>query len=94
MADDLRPDLCGVVFEPHWEEDFVLALIDPNKPNAWRHSPSWNLIGRLTDGGHPVIALPGVGRYCYAPAGMKPAEVLRRLALFEGKIRDRSSVRN
>lgn len=94
MGDSLRPDLCGVLFEPYWASGFVAAIADPDKVDCWRHSPVWNMLDRLTMDGYPVVVLSGKNRYHYMPAGMKPEEFMQRLMAHEEKIRDRSGIRN
>jgi hypothetical protein len=94
MGDGLRPDLCGIIFEPYWDAGFVAAIADPDKPDCWRHSPVWNMLGRLTADGYPVVVLAGKGRYFYLPETMKPEEAMRRISAHEAKTDDRSSVRD
>lgn len=81
MGDDLRPDLCGVMFEPHWNEGVVIAIVD--RPGAHNESPAIDMIWRLTGDGYPVVAVEGENVHMCMPPGMARQELFARLAKIE-----------
>jgi hypothetical protein len=70
LPDRMRPDRCGVTFEPLWQEKTVLALVDPFRPNAWDLPPAKGLLRRMVRDGYTVWVLVGKEKRLFLPEGM------------------------
>lgn len=92
MTPRLRPDLCGVMFEPYWDAGLVLAKVE--RHGAWQEDPASVLILRLTNDGYPVIAIDGKEVHMCVPEGMLQEDVLARMAKLEEKRNDSSLLHN
>jgi len=57
--DDLRPDRCGVMIEVLDGTHVVMAVVDPQRPSAWKSDIVTPWLRRLVDAGHPVIVRAG-----------------------------------
>ncbi len=86
MDDTLRPDLCGVLFEPHWAHKFVLAMVDPTTPKAWTQSPAKDMISRLLSDNYPVVVTMNSETHFLRPDNMPLKEVYDRVSTAIGKI--------
>ena len=84
MTATLRPDLCGILFEPHWEHGFVLAMVDPTRPMSWKETPGSDMIARLLSDGYPVVVVCGKSTYHIRPDNMTYEEVRNRVLMATG----------
>ena len=57
ISEDLRPDICGVVFEKLGDHDIYLALVDPKRPHAWLDIRDF--MNKLADEGNAVVVATG-----------------------------------
>lgn len=88
MAESLRPDRCGVVFEAFQDEQFLSVAVDPARPLAWRDKGPKNAITGMVKRGYAVgINVPNVGSKLYWPEGMGRVEAERRLQAVERRVR-------
>jgi hypothetical protein len=76
----LRPDRCGVFFEPLKGTQVMSANVDPERPDVWKSGIARELIDRFTLQGVPVVVIVGEERHvCLPPSGWTPAKVWRRV---------------
>lgn len=59
LPDALRPDRSGVMVEILDGTNVVLAVVDRQRPNAWREPLITRWLRALVDSGHPVIVTTG-----------------------------------
>lgn len=73
----LRPDRCGVVFEPfgEGEELSFVAMVAPENPGAWREGAGASAISRMVRHGHSVIVVVGETKHVLLPEGQTPSGV-------------------
>jgi len=73
----LRPDRCGVVFEPFNEDELMCfsANVDPTCPEAWRHDAGRVAIDRMVRSGYSVIVVVGDTKHVLLAEGQTPAAV-------------------
>lgn len=62
IPDALRPDRCGVVFEPPNGCKTFVGYVDPDNYENWKKPEVQRLIQKLLDMNHPVAIFQGVGR--------------------------------
>ena len=62
FPDDLRPDKCGVVFEPPNGCRTFVGYVDPDNHTKWQDSKVQILIRKLNDAGYPVVIFQGPKR--------------------------------
>lgn len=75
LPENLRPDKCGVVFEPLRDRPIMLALTSPERPDAWRGAHTMHLIEMLLQSGTAVIATDGTDKNVLLPEGQTADEV-------------------
>ena len=69
LADELRPDNCGVIFETLGAHKVVIALTSPDNPDAWQKSPVMGFIESMLRMGISVIASDGKDKNFILPEG-------------------------
>ena len=92
FPDSLRPDRCGVVFEPLRDRPVFLALTSPDNPNAWQDDLPLRLIQKFVGDGVAVIATDGSTKHFHLPDGMNEedvwAHVISGVAEMEARARE------
>ena len=78
LDDGLRPDRCGVVFDPLPDTKIVVAKTGEDDPQAWQRDVCAQLIARLNRQGYAVITQGG-GRRMFLPEKMSASHVRREL---------------
>ena len=68
FPDSLRPDRCGVVFEPGGER-VMLAMVDQERPAAWQQGIANGLIAKFAADGTAVIVQVGTTKHFVLPKG-------------------------
>lgn len=71
----LRPDKCGVVFEPLRGRPVLLALTSPDNSDAWRADLPLALIEKFVADATSVIATDGTIKHFLLPEGVSEANV-------------------
>jgi hypothetical protein len=68
-AEDLRPDRCGVMFEPVGKRgpEVWIGMVDPKRPSSFREGAARKMIERMTREGFGVILACGKDRHIVAP---------------------------
>ena len=79
LADRMRPDRCGVMFELLKPEKTVLANVDVFRPDAWKRGTVHNLIKRMTKDGYSVWIVVGAQRHLLLPEGQTEERSLVQL---------------
>ena len=79
LPDQLRPDRCGVMFETHWPEKTVLALVDPFRPDAWRFGRVERLMKRMVRDGYVVWVVVGTKKRLFLPEGVTEEAARQRV---------------
>lgn len=59
LPDYLRPDKCGVVFEPPNGCKTFVGYVDPANHKKWKNPKIQTLIYKLNQKGHPVVIFQG-----------------------------------
>lgn len=59
LADELRPDRCGVIFERIIGKQIYLAICNPDLPGAWSSKHAAALIEKMLRNGFAVAVAPG-----------------------------------
>ena len=79
-APSLRPDRCGVVFEPFGEDEQLsfVAAVSPDTPNAWQEGAVAIAINRMMRDGCAVIVVVGEKKHVLLPPGQTPEMVWNR----------------
>lgn len=75
---ELRPDRCGVMFEPCGllnEPTLFLATVGNDRPDAWKTGHGLEAIKQLLDFGFGVIVQSAGDAYVIAPKGKTPEAV-------------------
>lgn len=75
LPDYLRPDRCNVIFETLGGRKTVIALMPPDKPEAWREPEVMGLIGPMVKSGTAVIASTGKDKNFLLPEGRTVEDV-------------------
>lgn len=77
FPDSLRPDRCGVLFEPVRGERVVIANVDPQRSKTWRtrNGVANSLINRYISEGIAVVVIVGYERHFILPDGVSSDEV-------------------
>jgi len=78
FPDSLRPDHCGVVFEPAGKR-VLLAMINQDNPNAWKEGIAWTLIKKFVADGTAVIVQIKSEKHFLLPEGDSVSEVWKRV---------------
>ena len=72
--DALRPDRCGVVFEPFVGRNMA-AAVDPMRPASWSAGPARAAIDQLLAANVAVIVVVGQVKHVLLPEGRTPSQV-------------------
>ena len=75
---DLRPDQCGVIFDPLSDSKIVVAVTGDPELYAWRREPAAGMIKHLNRLGYAVVTRGG-GRNMFLPDGMDVSDVQREI---------------
>jgi hypothetical protein len=70
----LWPGICGVFFEPFWDENMVVAAVDPDRPTAWRDEVPMGMIQQMLSDGYVVWVMVGDDRHLLLPDGTTETE--------------------
>lgn len=75
--ESLRPDRCGVVFEPFNEDERLnfTACVSLDRPNAWQEGAAAIAINRMLREGCAVIVVVGKEKHVLLPEGQTPETV-------------------
>ena len=76
LPDELRPDICGVLFELANNHKTAIALVDPKRPDAWKEKEPKRVIRSLVNSGRAVIVNLPVGKKFILPEGMTKLDAL------------------
>jgi hypothetical protein len=76
LGPELRPDVCGVIFEFYPEESVVVANVDWGAD--WMNGAPIALITQMLQDGVPVWVMDGKRRDVLLPEGMDENEALLR----------------
>jgi hypothetical protein len=73
----LRPDRCGVVFEPFAEDEQLCftANVDGIRPESWKEGAAAAAIKKMIGAGCSVIVVIGEEKHVLMPEGQTPAGV-------------------
>lgn len=63
FPDDLRPDRCGLVVSFDDDEDSVVVMVDPDRPDAWQDQPGEEWIGPLLNAYARLYVVCGPERF-------------------------------
>jgi hypothetical protein len=77
LPEALRPDRCGVIFEAHLGDHFVIA--HSNTEDAWKKGEPIKLINQMLKDGFTVWILDGDKRHILLPEGVKEEEAVQNL---------------
>lgn len=96
LPEQLQPHRCGVLFEVHRIEKFVLALVDPFRPRAAEGYWPTKMIRRMLRDGYVVWIVVGSNKRMFLPKGVTQEEARRKVEAAwrrngSGDIRNRSS---
>lgn len=79
MPEELRPSNCKVVFEV-FKPNIILALVDPNRPDAWREKEIEKVIRTLAASGKAVIVTDNKrAPVFFLPESRKADDVLKEM---------------
>ena len=74
LGDDLRPDLCGIVFDVYPDEHTVVAVAEPDA--EWAERKTKKLIDQMLSDGFTVWVVVGEERNLLLPAGQLEAQAV------------------
>jgi len=74
----LRPDLCGVLFEPGGDR-IMLANCDLKRPDSWREGIGWAFIDKCLSEGVAVVVQVGATKHFLIPEGQTAPDIWRRI---------------
>jgi len=74
LPEALWPKLCGVFFEPFWDERMVVAMVDPTRPKVWMNGAGNELISQMVHDGYIVWVMVGADRHLLLPDGVSEEE--------------------
>lgn len=78
LGDELKPNICGVVFEVHSKEKVVVANVMPERPKAWMKGPPRLLMEQMLRDGYTVWVMVGKDRHLVLPEGGTKGSALKR----------------
>lgn len=76
---DLRPDHCGVLFEPGGDR-VILANVDRDRPSSWREGVAAAFIERCMQQDHAVVVQVGTTKHFLIPQGQTVDDIWRRVS--------------
>lgn len=76
--DELRPDRCGVVFEPFAEDEHLcfVGMVAPDLPNSWRKGAAAKAIDMMMRNHSAVIVVEGDEKHVLLPDKETTPEVV------------------
>lgn len=77
--DELRPDMCKVIFEALPGVRTILMSVDPSRPDAWKEPSVLNVVSILRRKGRPLVVKTKNDSEMFVPEGWTQQGVLKEI---------------